>query len=310
LHVLKRWNAWPPGIRWLVGIAAVVLALAIVWALFVPVADWLAHHDVGSVKGSLHETAVDNARGRLLTLGAGLFAAGALVYTAQNFSLSREGQVTDRYTKAIKQIGSKKPNVRFGGIYALERVARDSKRDHPTVMEVLTAFIREPPEEPLPDLGGRPGARSTRPDVQAAVIVVGRREPKRDLRRIDLGGASLIGARLSRANLSRAYLGYADLTNAKFSGADLTGADFTRANLTRANLTRDDPTESDPNPKPTNLTGADLTGAQLDGADLRGAILGGARWPADTPFPEGWELDTGSGRLVEARTRSGPTEAN
>ena len=72
----KRWAALPWGTRWLIGIAAVVLALAIVWALFVPVADWLAHHDVGSVKGPLHETALDNARGRLLTLGAGLFAAG------------------------------------------------------------------------------------------------------------------------------------------------------------------------------------------------------------------------------------------
>ena len=54
----KRRAAWPRGIRWLAGgIAAVVLGLAIAWALFVPVADWLAHHDVGSVKGSLHETA-------------------------------------------------------------------------------------------------------------------------------------------------------------------------------------------------------------------------------------------------------------
>ncbi len=29
---------------------------------------------------------------------------------------SREGQVTDRYTKAIKQLGSKKRDVRIGGI--------------------------------------------------------------------------------------------------------------------------------------------------------------------------------------------------
>src|SRR5271169_4273357 len=104
----KRWATWPRGIRWLAGIAIVVLALAIVWVLFVPLADWLARHDVGSVKGALHETAVDNARGRLLTLGAGLFAAGALVFTARNFTLSREGQVTDRYTKAIEQLGSDK----------------------------------------------------------------------------------------------------------------------------------------------------------------------------------------------------------
>jgi hypothetical protein len=76
--------------------------------LFVPLADWLARHDVGPVKGALHETAVDNARGRLLTLGAGLFAAGALVFTARNFTLSRrtlelteQGQVTYRYTAAV-----------------------------------------------------------------------------------------------------------------------------------------------------------------------------------------------------------------
>ena len=87
--MLKRWAAWPRGNRWLAGIAAVVLGLAIAWVLFVPVADWLARHDVGSVKGPLHETALDNARGRLLTLGAGLFAAGALVFTARNFTLSR-----------------------------------------------------------------------------------------------------------------------------------------------------------------------------------------------------------------------------
>ena len=127
--MLKRWAVWPRGTRWLAsGAAAAVLALAVAWVLFVPAADWLAHHDAGSARGQLHETAVDNARGRLLTLGAGLFAAGALVFTARNFTLSREGQVTDRYTRAIEQLGSDKLDVRIGGIYALERVARDSPK--------------------------------------------------------------------------------------------------------------------------------------------------------------------------------------
>ena len=166
--MLKRWAAWPPGIRWLAGIAALVLAAAIVWALLVPLADWLAHHDVGSATGGLHETALDNARGRLLTLGAGLVAGGALVFTALNFNLLRrnseqtdqwqrrthelteQGQITDRFTKAIEQIGSDKLDIHIGGIYALERIARDSAKDHPTVMEVLTAFIREHSPEPWP----------------------------------------------------------------------------------------------------------------------------------------------------------------
>ena len=130
-----------------------MLALAIAWVLLVSAAHWLAHHDVGSAKGPLLQTARDAARGRLLTLGAGLFAAGALLFTARNFALTREGQVTDRHTKAIEQLGSDKLNVRIGGIYALERVSRDSARHYPTVMDVLTAFIREHSHEPWPKRG-------------------------------------------------------------------------------------------------------------------------------------------------------------
>ena len=44
--MLKRSAAWT--LRWLAGgIAAVVLAAAVAWVLFVPAADWLARHDAG-----------------------------------------------------------------------------------------------------------------------------------------------------------------------------------------------------------------------------------------------------------------------
>jgi hypothetical protein len=302
LHVLKRWAGWLAAI-----IAATVLALVVAWVLFVPAADWLAHHDVGSVKGSPHETAVDNARGRLLTLGAGLFAAGALVFTARNFALSREGQVTDRYTKAIGQLGSKKLDVRIGGIYALERIARDSRKDHPTVMEVLAAFIREhshkqgPTQRPEPATGApptqrpepdAPPPRSTRPDVQAAVTVIGRRISKNDRRHIDLEGADLTGANLTGADLSGANLTGADLSGAdlalasltRAAGANLAGANLGDADLTGADLSGATLTRAD-------LTGADLSGADLSGADLTGAILFRSRWPEGGLVPEGWRLD-------------------
>jgi hypothetical protein len=264
---------------------AVVLAAAIVWALFGPLADLVARHDVGSAKPALLQTARDAARGRLLTLGAGLLAAGALVFTARNFILSREGQVTDRYTKAVEQLGSKELDVRIGGIYALERIARDSDKDHPTVMEVLTAFIREHSREPWPvdSDGAQHGEKKTRPDVQAAVTVVGRRDAKRDIRRIDLTGADL-----TRANLRGAYLalpanvarllwaadalpadvfpGGTDLTDAHLVGADLDRANLRRANLRRADLT-------DAFLVSAHLDGADLTFATLAGANLDGADL-------------------------------------
>jgi uncharacterized protein YjbI with pentapeptide repeats len=264
--VLKHWAAWPRGIRWLAGAAAVMVVLAIVWALFVPVADLLAHHDVGSATGPLHETALDNARGRLLTLGAGMVAAGALLFTARNFLLSREGQVTDRYGKAIEQLGSDKLDVRIGGIYALERIARDSARDHPTVMEVLTAFIREHSREPwsLPRPDAHP-ERSTRPDVQAAVTVVARRDRKRDIQFVDISGANLIRAFLPGAYLRDAYLDGANLQGAALPWADLRGALLRWADLSNAHFDS------------AQLAGANLSFAQLAGADLRNAVLADAK---------------------------------
>ena len=285
----KRWAAWSRGIRWLAAVvAALLLALVLAWVLFVPAADWLARHDVGSAKGSSLQTARDDARGRLLTLGAGLLAAGALVFTARNFILSREGQVTDRYTKAIEQLGSDKLDVRIGGIYALERVARDSARDHPTVIEVLTAFICEHSREQWPPSGPNDDQeRSTRPDVQAAITVLGRRRASRD-HGLDLGRVDLTGANLYFANFAGSIL----------SGSILAGANLFSANLARANLTGAD------------LGHADLTGAILAGAFLTGADLTGARWPGNAPVPEGWTLDTGTGRLEQAGAGPGPAEVN
>ena len=342
--MMKRWAAWPRS-TWLLagGIAAAVLVLVLVvaWVLFVPAADWLARHDVGSAKGPSLQAARDAARGRLVTFGAGLFAAGALIFTALNFDLFRrnseradkwqrstheltkQGQVTDRLTKAIEQLGSDNLGVRVGGIYALGRIARDSERDHPTVMEMLTTFIREHSHEqrPQPDPGSK--ERFRRRDIQAAVNVVGHREVKYDIQPIRLARARLIGANLrdadladailirvylDRAHLRRADLTGADLTDAILNGASLIHTDLTRADLTRAKLIHADLTDAVL--IGAVLTGANLTRANLTGADLTGADLTDARWPRNAPVPAGWKLDTSSGRLEAAGTDSGPTEAN
>jgi uncharacterized protein YjbI with pentapeptide repeats len=280
-RVLKRWHGWPQGTRWLIGgIAAVVLAAVMSWVLVVPAADWLGGHDVGSVRGPLLQTARDAAQGRLLTLSAGLFAAAALLFTARNFVLSREGQVTDRYTKAVEQLGSDKLDVRIGGIYALERIARDSPRDHPTVAEVLAAFIREHSHQPWPLYEHADAAvpeRATRPDVQAALTVLRRRDvehdrwpidlsgaklPRADLRKADFNGANLYRADLSGADLNEAKLKDATLDSAILNDANLNGIDLRDACLQGARLNGD-----------TYLHHADLRGAELRGADLRGAHL-------------------------------------
>jgi hypothetical protein len=78
---------------------AAVAAVAVSGALFWPITDVIAAHDVGPMTGPTRaaalQTARDAARGRLLTLGAGLFVAGALIFTARNASDRRmRGQIS------------------------------------------------------------------------------------------------------------------------------------------------------------------------------------------------------------------------
>jgi hypothetical protein len=283
---MMRSAASQRGIRWTPGgIAAAGRAPAATRVLLVPAGGWLARHDLGPGREPRLETARDAARGRLLALGAGLLAAGALAFTARNIALSRQGRLTGRYAKAVEQLGSAELDVRIGGIHALERVARDTPGDHPAVMEMLAAFIREHsrPQWPPSDPGGQVRERSLRPDVQAAMTAVGRRLAERDTGPVDLARADLTGADLAGADLAGADLGGARLTGADLSGADLTGA---------------------------SLADTDLTGADLTGTDLTRAELTGALWPLGWPVPAGWTRHTGCGQLIPAGAGAEKTAAN
>ncbi|MFI7224221.1 hypothetical protein ACIBO5_13440 [Nonomuraea angiospora] len=82
--------------------------------------------------------ATQNRMQLLSTLGALfglLFTAAGLFYTARSLDATQEGQITERYTRAIEQIGSNPLEGRVGAIYALERISRDSPRDQRTVVD-------------------------------------------------------------------------------------------------------------------------------------------------------------------------------
>lgn len=171
---------------------------------------------------------------------------------------AREAQFADRYSRALEQVGSTNLYVRIGGIYALEGIAHDSPRHHPTVMEFLTDFIRG--HSRMPPDGSRP-ERWPLPDVQAALAVVCRRKAKHD---VNLEGADLSSANLGSANLHNASLRTANLTSANLANADLRNAILTGAILTNAILESADLTDAD-------LTDADLTLADFSGANLTSA---------------------------------------
>ena len=201
-----------------------------------------------------------------------------------NLKATEEKQVTERFSKAIELLGSEKIEVRLGGIYALERIAKDSPKDHWTIIEILTSFIREKTTlvEPNSKAQSAPSFQKLTSEVQAALTVIKRRDFSREqewqrielqntnLRRAKLDEANLIGARFNGANLIEA-----DLVGANLSGAWLMGADLRFANLIGANLYRAKLDEA--NLSEASIVGANLPGAWLYKANLSGVNLGEAR---------------------------------
>jgi uncharacterized protein YjbI with pentapeptide repeats len=196
----------------------------------------------------------------------------------EQIAVAQEGQITERFTRAVDQLGQPGPDrldVRLGGIYALERIAHDSPTHRLAVFEILTAFIRShspwPPRSPgsyPADVAIEqvPSLQIRAPDVQAAITVIGRRPAQKDDPHLDLNGTDL-----RQANLDGAYLTWVQLNEANLAEADLSGADLAGVHLMGTNLAKAQLGEA-------NLTGAQLYKANLteafgDKANLRGAQL-------------------------------------
>jgi hypothetical protein len=223
----------------------------------------------------------------------------------QQLAVLREGQITERITRAIEQLGSDKTDVRLGGVLALERVVESSPEEWRLISEVLTAYVQTHAPWP-PRSDGQPPEttnelsplRTWAPDVQAVMTVLARRGPfpggqrlnliSVDLRMVDLPGARLPEALFRQSCLQRAILTGADLKKADFARSKLQGADLRDAHLEGARLRR------------CKLWKADLGGAHLDGADLEhiedldtaildGAYLLEATATQDTTWPPGFD---------------------
>ena len=204
-----------------------------------------------------------------------------MIFTGLSLYATEQGQITERYSQAIDQLGQQggdQIQVRLGAIYALERIARDSSRDQSTIIEVLSAFIRTGTfrtttrkidnGQAVEQKSVCPAAAPTRPsaDIQAALIVLGRRDATQDDRaHVNLADSCIRGAYLPYANFSEADLGDTDLANANLNNATLTNASLKAASLPGAHLLYAD------------LTHANLANANFASTDLRGANLSNAK---------------------------------
>jgi uncharacterized protein YjbI with pentapeptide repeats len=229
-------------------------------------------------------------------IGATIVAIATLMRHFAQTEADRQRRIVETFSKAVEQLGSDKLEVRVGAIFALERLSNESPDDYWTVMEVLTAFVRDRMRYRtimatiserayfLWLQAGRPEGRSeefwakavrlerlegTPTDIAAILTVIKRRSTENRQReednewRFDLSGAYLSGAYLekiylARADLSEAHLEGAWLRHANFEKAYLAGAHFGGADLRYAHF------------EMAALDGAHFEDATLHEAHLKG----------------------------------------
>jgi uncharacterized protein YjbI with pentapeptide repeats len=332
LHAMIK-GRWPRSRRWLTVLVAVVGVGGLFAIALVLAPPWFVHD--GSLEGlkaqnQVRTTLLQGLGGVVLLVGAYVGyrqlqlsrrqldqtatatreqlrlgwqqLENALAATQRQHELDRQGQITQRFTHAIDQLGHAQLDVRLGGIYALERIARDSLDDRATIGEVLTAFVRGaapwPPIRPRQYVARAPigevlELQVRAPDVQASVTVLGRghfasptaQGGQLDLHAVDLRRADLTGAHLENANLAAAHLDGATLRDTYLERANLHGAGLERADLEGAGLERAtlhgaqlaEASLHGTHLKQANLTCASLEGASLINADLEEADLHSAR---------------------------------
>ncbi len=294
-----------PFFYWMVGVV-ILIALSLwvtSWGLRVS-QDWatLQQQPTDATKKQFDASldvvkAIVSGVGTIATIGGGVFVLW-------NLRLTQTRLITERFSKAVEQLGSDKIEVRLGGIYSLERIAYDSDRDHWTIIEVLTSFIQEKsPREELSEEQTRAKAyeiwqesngsgteqehwakaiavlewKPVTKDIQAALTVIRRRQKKdpqdknidlsdTNLQRVVLEDADLQGANLMRANLQGVNLSRVNLQGTNLMATNLQGANLGHVSLQRVAL-------SAANLQGANLENADLQRASLCDVNLQGADL-------------------------------------
>ncbi|WP_245173680.1 pentapeptide repeat-containing protein [Streptomyces aureus] len=312
-------------------IAAGLLAgagLVILGTVFVVLPGVVVDHDLAgaSVAAQDRLKAVNDVRTTLLQVVGGLvvlFGAYAtwrqLRVSQDGLRATQEGYVTDRFSRAVDQLGSDKLDVRIGGLHALWRIAEQSARDREAIISIQAAYLRThlpwPPAEPESPAADLPindiAPLETRAaDAQVALTALGvlcqHREQSwvnlsiTDLRRADCDGLWFPEVNFDRACLEAAGLYHANLTQASLVSVNLRHADLTTAILRRARCILADLRGA--KLVETDLRDADFTETDLREANLRKAVAHGAVFQrADLRMADLRGTDLSTANLVEAR---------
>lgn len=178
----------------------------------------------------------------------------------RTLEVTEQGQLTDRFYKAVEQLGSKSSDVRMGALFALERIAHDSPRDRDQVLSIVSAFVRQrAPLSKEQQLDPPSGSKRVNEDVQCAVMILGRNlgsptvsdVDSVDLSYTDLTGIRLRGAHFADARFEGCYFDDAEFIDCSFANAMLRGVTARGARFVVCDL------------RSTNFSFADLSGASI-----------------------------------------------
>jgi len=252
----------------------------------------------------------------LIFMTAGLITFAISIWRARiadkQANIAEKKQSTDRFNRAIEQLGKSDKEflfMRIGAIQALERIGNDSRGDLPAIIRLLAGFARK---TSIDENKENPAA-STPLDATEAVAALARLNDNHleflreqnifinlsgsrfhelllytpnltrfTLRYCDLSNADLWGANLSNTQLWDTNLSSAYLMNADLSGADLLHTNLSNANLWFANLSS------------ATLWDADLSNAYIENSNFSGADLSGANIADINRDPETGKIREGT----------------
>jgi tetrahydromethanopterin S-methyltransferase subunit F len=180
---------------------------------------------------------------------AGAALLSGLYFTWRTLQVNREGQITERFAKAIELLGAtndgggKNLEQRLGAIHILGQIAGESEHRAKSVMDILTTYVRQnSPRNLAQDKSEESPSEDISPelDIETILNTIGYAEVSRIREAqniaVNLWSTDLRRADLYSAKLTRTYLRDADLRDAELTDIDLTNANLTNANLTDAAL--------------------------------------------------------------------------
>ena len=193
--------------------------------------------------------------------------------------------LAERYARAAELFASAELSARLAGLYALWDLAKEEfEIYHVRIMEILCAFVRNPPELKGWESGDYkyPAQRS---DMEAVLDLIRVRSKEQcewehavnyrlNFRKANLSMANLQGADLRGADLS-----YANLQNARFLRANLYSASFHRADLSYAKFHNADLRGVKFYDPPSRIDEYPTENKKLEGVEWQNAALNGARFP-------------------------------